>query len=134
MLPDEPQIVIVDDDNDDIQLLTDALRDAGFAREIKAYTDPSLFMEFFSVSFLEERANLIVLDWNMPVITGKDILQAISQKFPGHLSNIIVFSTSIRPKDEAEALGLGAKQYFRKPSNYEDMLEFARTAIKVSKD
>jgi two-component system, chemotaxis family, chemotaxis protein CheY len=58
---------------------------------------------------------LILLDWNMPVMNGLDFLRAMRQ-LPGGDSPSVVFCTTENDLGHIqEALGAGANEYIMKP-------------------
>ena len=79
-----------------------------------------------------ERMDLVVLDLEMPDMSGLDVLRALRQQ---HLDvPVIVFSAAGGRGDRAtvEALALGAVDFVTKPvdtGSVEDALEYMRTAL-----
>lgn len=58
---------------------------------------------------------LIILDLNIPLISGHIVLERNQRKeIP-----VVVFSVSGDPADKARALALGAREYIEKPMNLE---------------
>jgi len=58
---------------------------------------------------------LIILDLNIPLISGHDVLERNPRKdIP-----VVVFSVSDDPRDMQRALDLGAREYVQKPMNLE---------------
>src|SRR5690242_7600872 len=61
----------------------------------------------------------ILLDWNMPVMSGIDFLRALRQT-PGGETPIVVFCTTENDiKHIQEAVGAGANEYIMKPFDIE---------------
>ena len=69
---------------------------------------------------------LIVLDYNMPGLSGADILKEISTN--NRFRNIpkVVWSTSGSDKFKKTCLELGAADYVIKPSSHQDLEKIAR--------
>ncbi|MDD3370239.1 MAG: response regulator [Alphaproteobacteria bacterium] len=59
--------------------------------------------------------DLVLLDWNMPVMNGLDFLQAIRQMPGGDTPNVIFCTTENDLAHIQEALGAGANEYIMKP-------------------
>ena len=60
----------------------------------------------------EFRPDVIILDLNLPNLSGLGVLQAYQTDAP-----VIVFTSSANPHDRERALALGAKKYVIKPSH-----------------
>lgn len=63
------------------------------------------------------KASVIFLDLNMPVKSGFDILQEIKANPSMENIPVIIFTTSINPKDIEMSKKLGADLYIRKPAS-----------------
>src|SRR5258706_12553709 len=64
----ESKIILVDDEVEFLRLQEEALNDAGL--KSRSFTDPVAAWEFIE----SNRVNLVVTDWNMPVLSGMDLL------------------------------------------------------------
>lgn len=120
---DQPSkfILLGEDDIDDQEILQEVFFEA----------DPSLELQFFNngrkvISHLECSGNhlpcLIILDYNMPELTGAEILKILSHN--KRLASIpkIIWSTSDAPVYKSICLKYGATDYLVKPSKI-DALE-----------
>ena len=125
----QPRIILVDDDNDDISLLLEAIRQAGFSGLVKSFEESQKFLDYYRQCVDGKVPNVVVLDWNMPVMSGAEVMEVIAREFPQNLSSIVVFSTSKRHQDEVEARGWGAEGYYTKPHRFEDLVSFARKLL-----
>lgn len=68
---------------------------------------------------------LIILDINMPIYTGLEVLEFAKNNPSLCATPVIVFSTSSQEHDQNRAIELGASGYVTKPSDYEGYLKFA---------
>jgi two-component system chemotaxis response regulator CheY len=59
--------------------------------------------------------DLIVLDWNMPVMNGMEFLRLLRQEPNGALPKVVFCSVESQPERIAEALDAGADEYIMKP-------------------
>lgn len=71
---------------------------------------------------------LILLDWNMPVMSGLDFLKELRQSEGGKEPKIVMCTTENEFKRITEALEEGANEYIMKPFN-EDIIRDKLTAI-----
>jgi len=100
------KVLIADDDADLRDLIAFTLTQAGYL-VIKA-ADGSAAVR----SFAEESADLVVLDINMPGLSGFQVCEAIRAR-----SRVPVMMLTVRGEEEdlVRALGLGADDYLTKP-------------------
>jgi len=121
-------ILLIDDDEDDRWLFTDALNRT--VPSVKCIT-ASGGQE--AISLLDEGReklpDLIFLDLNMPGMDGKKCLSLL--KAHDKLSSIpvIVYSTSNFPKDTEDAIRLGAKEFIMKPADYSQLCEMLHSRL-----
>ena len=115
MLMEPLRILFIEDDADDIMMMEEVLNERGGSFETHAieYGDKVL-------SYLTESTNLphvIVLDLNLPQVSGKEILHLI--KSTPRLKNIpvVVLTTSSAPEDKDFSFREGAHSFFTKPAS-----------------
>jgi len=70
-------------------------------------------------SCLESMPDAVLLDWNMPVMSGIDFLRALRKMDGGH-SPIVIFCTTENDINHIrEAISTGANEYIMKPFDSE---------------
>ncbi len=126
-MPEEPfRILLVDDDDDDVALTREMLLRAKFALEI-----PSCVNGREALAYLRRagdyagapRPDLILLDLNMPVMDGRELLREVKGD-PGLGGIPVVILTSTKAAEEIVACyGLGANGYVNKPMNLSQFSE-----------
>jgi DNA-binding response OmpR family regulator len=81
-----------------------------------------------------EKPDLILLDTNMPVMDGHEMLQRL--RADETLKNIPVIMVTARcaSQDIAAASALGVSDYVTKPFDFVQLMEKIRAAVKSSKD
>ncbi len=119
-------ILLGEDDNDDQEMLT----------EVFSSIDRSFILLFVNngkevLSALEKLRDdqmpcLMILDYNMPGLTGAEILKEVGQNERYKDIPRIVWSTSGSDKFKKLCLELGALDYVIKPSNNTDLEKIAR--------
>ena len=104
----EANILIVDDQESNVQLLEEMLREAGYQR-IASTTDP------FAVCalYLANRYDLILLDLQMPGLDGFQVMEAIKEIQTDSYLPILVITA--QPNHKLQALSSGAKDFVVKP-------------------
>lgn len=70
-----------------------------------------------------KQPDLIILDWIMPVMGGRDFLAALIERDSWRESRVIVVTNSNSIEDRKEALSLGASAYLQKPMIKANLLE-----------
>ena len=72
------------------------------------------------------KPDLILLDLNMPLVTGLDVLQAMKDDASLHDIPAVVFSSSTLDSDKAKCLALGARGFITKPTDLDEFLKVLR--------
>ena len=117
------RIAMVDDDKDDIFLTKMAFKRASFPSEFIGMNSGKALFEYIKNNGIGS-IDVLLLDLNMPVIDGHDILADLSA-YP-HFSDLctIMFSTSKRTVDKDVSQHLGATAFIVKPSTVNETEAF----------
>lgn len=86
-----------------------------------------------AVSFVQHATilpSLIVLDLNMPVMDGKEVLQWLKGQDQYKNIPVMVFTTSSREEDVKLCQKYGCT-FFRKPTLYRDLLHIAQIMLQL---
>ena len=75
--------------------------------------------------------SLLILDWNLVVIHGREILRIIKNSHRLRLIYVIVFTTSDNESDIAEAMRMHANCFAVKPSDYSLLKERLSHALSL---
>ena len=126
----EPFILIAEDNADDRLLLQYAFRAAGIRNPYRIVTNGGEAITWLTnaLTVPEDpaypRPGLVVLDIQMPVKTGFDVLEWIRQQ-PGYQAlSVVVMSGFHSPQAVDRALALGAHSYLFKPGDYSELTRF----------
>ena len=114
------RILFVEDDPDDIELLTKSLQENGIQDFLILDTGAKAFTYLDELAE-DELPELIVVDLNMPGISGFEVIRTL--KATERFQNIPVFilTTSQRTALIDEALKGGAAGYYRKPATVREL-------------
>jgi len=106
------KILIVDDVVENIQTITGFLEESHPEYRLYQATGGSAALNLTeTISF-----DLIISDWDMPKITGIDLITALKSNIKTmHIPVIIETGVMLTPKDLNTALSAGAYDYIRKP-------------------
>jgi PAS domain S-box-containing protein len=108
-------ILIVDDQPANVKLLTSMLRDAGYTR-----VESTMMPREVNALHTKNRYDLIVLDLQMPVMDGFEVMEAL--KASGIDRYLPVLVLTAQPGHKLRALQAGAKDFVSKPF---DLVEVA---------
>jgi len=101
-------ILIVDDQNANVQLLEQMLRDDGYVN-VTSTTDPHAVCELYR----KNRYDLILLDLLMPGMDGFQVMEALKEtETDGYLPVLVI---TAQPDHKLRALAAGAKDFVTKP-------------------
>jgi CheY-like chemotaxis protein len=121
------KILVVDDDEEDRDMILDAMGTLGRASVLRFATDGeqalSLLTSECSERFLPA---LIVLDLNMPRMNGSQVLQAIKLNPLLRAIPVIIFSTSINPFEKEKCMDYGAHSYLIKPVSFTSSIDIMK--------
>jgi DNA-binding response OmpR family regulator len=118
-----PKILIVDDEVEIAELISDVLTDEGFTT--KVITDSTKVIDHLS----SNNYDLIILDIMMPYVSGKEICIKIRDK----VSCPIIFVTAkTQTHDKVDSFNIGADDYITKPFIIEELI--ARVKAHIRRD
>ena len=115
-------ILVVDDNEDDVLLLQESLRDLPMVNLVQAVRDGDE-----ALSFLRRegqyagacRPGLVLLDINMPRKNGFEVLAEMKSDPLLRLIPVVMLTTSNRDADVMAAYGGGACSFVTKPVNFD---------------
>lgn len=107
-------MVLADDDEDDRNFFTMAVRNTSPAIRLKALNDGVSFMEYLE-SDPSPKPNLVILDISMPGLSGLECLKQIRESEKWKDLPVVIYSTSSNEDDLEEATRNGANLYVVKP-------------------
>ena len=118
------KILIVDDKEANVILLERMLRNAGYAA-IKSTVDPCAVYELHR----KNRYDLIMLDLQMPVMDGFQVMEKLKKIESGSYIPVIVLTA--QPEHKLRALKTGAKDFISKPFDLAEVLARVHNMLEV---
>ena len=117
-------IIMVEDDEGHARLIEKNIRRAGVTNDIVPFTDGTSAVDFLLGSDGSGRVNagrpmLILLDLNLPDMTGVDILKIIKENEHLKRAPVVVLTTTDDQREIQRCYDLGCNVYITKPVNYE---------------
>lgn len=107
-------VLLVEDDPADALLIEEALVERGMARTIAQVTDGISALQYLRDPE-KERPDLIVLDLNMPRMSGRELLGVLKDDVALCGIPVVVLTTSSAPDDVEDAYRQHANAYVTKP-------------------
>lgn len=126
----EIHILLVEDNEGDIVLTLEALKEAKLKNKISVVRDGEEALQFlykegrFSV---EDLPQLILLDINLPKIDGKEVLMRVKSDPDLKKIPIVILTTSSSERDILEAYDNYANCYITKPVDLDQFLAVIHT-------
>lgn len=118
------KILIVDDQQANVLLLTKILRGAGYV-SVSSTTDPCAVCDLHQ----ENGYDLILLDLRMPVMDGFQVMASLKEIEPdGYLPVLVI---TAQPDHKMRALNAGARDFLSKPFELPEVLVRVRNLLEV---
>lgn len=120
-------IVMIEDDEGHARLIEKNVRRAGVCNEILHKTDGHSALDcLFDPQIRENGPVLVLLDLNLPDMSGVDILARIKGDDKLKRSPVIVLTTTDDQREIQRCYDLGANVYITKPVDYEQFANAIR--------
>jgi DNA-binding response OmpR family regulator len=117
-------VLIVDDDPDLLQLLTDGLELLGDFTVVSA-TDGIQALE----RFYETRPDCVVIDVKMPGLNGYQLVRALRGDPDSAATPLIILSALAQEQQQFAGLALGADEYLVKLVDIQDVIAAVQRAV-----
>ena len=121
-------VLLVEDNPDDAELALHAFKQARFANRIKVAADGEDALDYlfgrgqYANRLSEARPQIILLDLNLPKVSGLEVLRQIKADKRTTKLHVVVLTGSDNSCDIAECRRLGAESYIVKPVNIERLI------------
>lgn len=117
-------ILLVEDNPDDIELTLRAFKRARIKNRLQVVRDGEEALDFvfgtgpYLHRLIQPHPQLILLDLNLPKVSGLEVLRRLKQDERTRMIPVIVLTASQRDRDIAESRRLGAETYIIKPVDF----------------
>ena len=122
-------IVMIEDDEGHARLIEKNIRRAGIFNDLRHFTDGTTALDYL-FNDPDGPAHggpaLILLDLNLPDMSGIDILTRIKSDGPLKRTPVVVLTTTDDKVEIDRCYDLGANVYITKPVNYESFSDAIR--------
>ena len=126
-------ILLVDDDENDVLVMTMALKKVGMPCPVRVAKDGRDAQDYLSgAGKFADRSEyplpcLMLVDLKLPRVTGLEVLRWLRERPEFDSTIVLVLSSSPMPDDIDRAYHLRANAYLVKPSNFENLQLITQT-------
>jgi two-component system chemotaxis response regulator CheY len=117
-----PTLLVVDDDAAIRSMFARVLKSIGDVEEAKDGAEALKMMG-------QKRYDVVLLDWNMPVIDGPAVLRALEKPGLNRQTPIIVVTADASERARVEALRQGAVFFLNKPVQIASLAIFVKMTL-----
>lgn len=124
--PKPIEILLVDDNDDDVVLLEESLKDSKFVNLLHVVRDGEEALAFLRRLPPYQTASppgLVLLDINMPKMNGFEVLSAMKADPDLKAIPVVMLTTSTRDEDIVRSYDGGACSFVSKPVSFESLKE-----------
>ena len=122
-------IIIIEDDTDDQEMLTEVFRSLGYKNEVIFFSDGEKALDYLSDTTI--KPFIIFSDINMPRLSGMELREKIHENEDLRLKSIpfLFFTTTAEQSHVIKAYSKSVQGFFVKPANYSEIKETIKTII-----
>ncbi len=120
-------VLIVDDDPELLQLLTDGLEMLGNFKVVQAVDGIQGLEQYFAV-----HPDCVIIDVVMPGLDGYQLVKALRGDPASAETPLIMLTALAQDKDEFVGLAAGADQYLVKPIKIRSLVDAVHRAVKIT--
>lgn len=124
-IPGRP-ILLVEDDQVDAMTVRRALKELHVANRLEHVENGEEALAYLRDAG-KERPCIVLLDLNMPIMSGSEFLQIVKRDATMRRIPVVVLTTSEEQKDKLESFNLGVAGYMKKPVDYRQFVEMIRS-------
>lgn len=121
------KVVIVDDDEDLLKMMTYAFQAQEF--DVEVFNCGKDALDYLSDTNHLASTQLLILDRLLPDMDGLEILQELSKKYQKKMPVVLILSILDSEKDILKGLGMGAIDYLSKPFNLNILMDKTRSLL-----
>jgi DNA-binding response OmpR family regulator len=127
----EVTIVMVEDDEGHARLIEKNVRRAGVNNEIVPFTNGNEALDYIlgadrTGDNIQNRYMLILLDLNLPDMSGLDILEKVKSNAHAKRLPVVILTTTDDEREIQRCYDMGANVYITKPVDYDSFANAIR--------
>lgn len=121
----EVEILLVEDNPNDVELTTRALKKHNLANKLHVAKDGAEALDYLfgaDGTMKHEKPKVILLDLKLPKIDGIEVLRRIKSDERTKTIPVVVLTSSNQERDLKECYNLGVNSYITKPVEFENFI------------
>jgi len=122
----EIHILLVEDNEGDIVLAREALKEARIKNRVTVITDGEKALEYLFCNDIDRKPDLILLDMNLPKVNGLEVLAKIKADEALKIIPVVMLTTSTSEQDVLNAYRNYVNCYINKPIDLEEFIVVIR--------
>jgi two-component system, chemotaxis family, response regulator Rcp1 len=129
-------VLLVEDNSTDVLVIREVLERCGLKFVLQVAPTGQDALPYLE-GRVGERPTLVLLDLNVPKITGIELLEIIRSNHSCERIPVIIITSSHAESDRAAAQRLGANAYFRKPADldaYQELAELVKGVTRAAQE
>ena len=129
---DEKVILLVEDSPDDVELTLRAFQRQNLSNRVVIARDGQEALDWLYFEGEHSKRNahehpvVVLLDLNMPRVSGMDVLKRIRNEESTRYLPVVILTSSKEQEDIVKSYDLGANAYVRKPVDFSEFGEAVR--------
>lgn len=126
------EILLVEDNPNDVKLALYAFKKHNLSNTVHVVRDGAEALEFifcterYADRSFEQRPRVILLDLNLPLVSGIDVLRRVKGDPRTQMIPVVIMTTSKEERDVIDGYKLGVNSYIVKPVDFEQFVEVVR--------
>ena len=129
----KPFIIVVDDDDEDRYLLHYSFAEIGLDDNVKFFGDALQFIKYTElISSLNVKPSLIILDYKMPYMNGKAVVNYLKSNSFFKEIPVVFLSNAITEETRNKLFDLGATACYQKGDNYQELSRDLKEIVKFA--
>jgi CheY-like chemotaxis protein len=132
---EDPIVLLVDDSENDMLLMSTVFQRSGFVQPLQFARDGEDAIAYlrgdgrYADRHRYPLPTTVLLDLNMPRKNGFEVLEWLRQQPELRRLRVYILTASSRPQDIERAYDLGANSYLVKPGNLDGLMDLAKCLI-----
>jgi CheY-like chemotaxis protein len=132
MNPNEIDILLVDDSQDDVELTLHALRSENLANRVFVAHDGEEALDFLFCSgphterSFDHPPKMVLLDLKLPKVDGMQVLERVKSDERTKTIPVVLMTSSKEERDRLVGYNLGANSYLQKPVDFTEFRKMVK--------
>ena len=132
MNPNEIDILLVDDSQDDVELTLHALRSENLANRVFVAHDGEEALDFLFCSgphterSFDHPPKMVLLDLKLPKVDGMQVLERVKSDDRTRTIPVVLMTSSKEERDRLVGYNLGANSYLQKPVDFAEFRKMVK--------